>query len=113
MIEVNVGFITSIQAAFIPPANFKLYQNYPNPFNPATKIKYAIKNVDGLTGLLSASLKIYDILGAEVSTLVNEKIPAGEYEVEFIAEDILPSGIYYYRLTAGEYSETKMMIFLK
>ncbi|MBK9096680.1 MAG: T9SS type A sorting domain-containing protein [bacterium] len=96
----------------IPIVNeFSLSQNYPNPFNPSTKIKYSIpQNVRQLTG--NVSLKIYDVLGREIATLVNEEKPAGEYEVEFDGT-ALPSGIYFYQLKAGVYSETKKMILLK
>jgi photosystem II stability/assembly factor-like uncharacterized protein len=86
--------------------NFKLEQNYPNPFNPNTNIQYAIGS------RLTVSLKVYDILGNEIATLVNEEKPTGEYEVEFNATG-LPSGIYFYKLTAGEYNQTQKMIYLK
>jgi hypothetical protein len=95
--------------------SYYLSQNYPNPFNPTTKIKYRIPQSpllggDGRGGLVT--LKVYDILGRENVTLVNEEKPAGEYEVEFNAAN-LPSGIYFYQLEAGSYSETKKMILLK
>ena len=91
--------------------NYSLSNNYPNPFNPNTKIKYSIpQNVRRETG--NVSLKIYDVLGREVATLVNEEKPAGEYEVEFNAAN-LPSGIYFYQLKAGQFSETKKMVLLK
>ena len=85
---------------------FELNQNYPNPFNPTTKISYQSPVSSWQT------LRVYDILGNEVATLVNEEKPAGYYEVEFDASD-LTSGIYYYRINAGNYSETKKMILLK
>jgi photosystem II stability/assembly factor-like uncharacterized protein len=91
----------------IPIVNkFSLYQNYPNPFNPSTSLQYAIGSRQFVT------LKVYDLLGREVATLVNEEKPAGEYEVEFDGF-ALPSGIYFYQLKAGQYSETKKMILLK
>jgi len=98
-------------------SGFNLSQNYPNPFNPSTKIKYRIPLSTSLVQGESeaggfATLKIYDILGNEVATLVNEVKPAGEYEVEFIATG-LPSGIYFYKLQADSYVETKKMILLK
>ncbi|MBK6507356.1 MAG: T9SS type A sorting domain-containing protein [Ignavibacteria bacterium] len=77
-----------------------------NPFNPSTLIKYNIKS-DGLV-----TLKVYDVLGKEVVSLVNELKQSGRYEVEFNGSN-LGSGIYYYRLQAGEYSETKKMLLLK
>jgi hypothetical protein len=88
------------------PQDFLLYQNYPNPFNPVTSIQYAISSRQFVT------LKVYDILGSEVATLVDEEKPAGEYEVEFDASE-LPSGIYFYKLTAGEYNQTRKMLLLK
>jgi photosystem II stability/assembly factor-like uncharacterized protein len=88
------------------PNEFLLFQNYPNPFNPATTIAYQIPDRGFVT------LKVYDILGREVATLVNEEKPAGSYEVQFTANG-LASGIYFYKLSANEYSETKKMILLK
>jgi len=86
--------------------NYILYQNYPNPFNPSTNIKYRIANNSFVT------LKVYDIMGREIETPVNEIQKPGEYEVSFNAGK-LSSGIYFYKLVAGEYSETKRMILLK
>ena len=94
-------------------------QNFPNPFNPITKIRYTIappnlrlqRNPYGKREDF-VQLKIYDILGNEVATLVNETKPAGEYEVEFDGNK-LPSGIYYYRLHAGNFSETKKLVLMK
>jgi len=102
-----INIISNIeQGSLILPDNYSLYQNYPNPFNPSTLIKYDIKK-DGFV-----SLKVYNILGKEVASLVNEEKCAGRYEVEFNGSN-LGSGIYYYRLQAGEYSETKKMLLLK
>ena len=93
------------------PSEFALYQNYPNPFNPITKIHYSIpSNVK--SQMLNVILKVYDTLGNEVVTLVNEYKPAGSYEVEFNASR-LSSGIYFYRLQSGSFVETKAMILLK
>jgi photosystem II stability/assembly factor-like uncharacterized protein len=86
--------------------NFKLSQNYPNPFNPLTKIEYQIPQLSFVT------LKIYDVLGNEITTLVNEEKPAGSYEVEFDANK-LPSGIYFYQLKTGSYVQSRKMVFLK
>jgi hypothetical protein len=86
--------------------NFELQQNYPNPFNPSTSIQYAIASRQFVT------IKIYDVLGNEIATLVNEEKVAGIYEVKFDASK-LASGIYYYQLRAGEFVETKKMILLK
>ena len=89
------------------PKEFSLSQNYPNPFNPSTIIKYA------LGGRQLVTLKVFDLLGREVTMLVNEEKPAGNYEVEFSINGRLASGIYFYRLQAGSYVETKKMIYLK
>ncbi len=88
------------------PNEYKLLQNYPNPFNPTTKINYQIPELSFVT------LKVYDVLGSEVATLVSEEKPFGSYEVEFDAT-ILSSGIYFYRLQAGSFVETKKMILIK
>ena len=85
---------------------YSLHQNYPNPFNPSTKIKYSIPENQKVV------LKIFDLLGREISTLINEEKPAGNYEVEFIADN-LSSGIYFYRLQAGEFVKTKKLMLLK
>ncbi len=85
---------------------FVLEQNYPNPFNPATIIKYQIPQLSFVT------LKVYDVLGNEITNLVNEEKPIGSYEVEFNGME-LPSGIYFYRLQAGSFVETKKMVLLK
>ena len=85
---------------------FKLYNNYPNPFNPSTTIKYQIPE------LSFATFRVYDVLGKEIATLINEEKPAGNYELEFEASS-LPSGIYFYRLQAGKFIETKKMVLMK
>jgi mannose/cellobiose epimerase-like protein (N-acyl-D-glucosamine 2-epimerase family) len=93
--------------------NFELYQNYPNPFNPSTVIRYQIPNASHI------SLKVYDLLGREVATLVDEFKLSGFYEVDFSAanqplgKQVLASGIFFYRIQAGEYVETKKMILLR
>ncbi len=88
------------------PEQFSLEQNYPNPFNPSTTIKYSIPTSEFV------SLKVYDVLGNEVATLVNEEKPAGSYEVNFNAAK-LSSGIYFYTLHAGSHTQTKKLILLK
>jgi hypothetical protein len=90
---------------------FSLEQNYPNPFNPITKIKYTIPSV-GTSLMKFVQLKVYDVLGNEVATLVNEEKPAGSYEVEFDASG-LSSGIYFYKLQAGSFIDTRKMLLLK
>ena len=96
-------------------SDFNLSQNYPNPFNPSTKIKFTIPQSPligggGRGGLVT--LKVYDVLGNELTTLVNQEKPAGEYEVEFNSIN-LPSGVYFYQLKAGSLVETKKMILMK
>ena len=98
------------------PDGFMLYQNYPNPFNPSTKIKFTIPvTLSEVEGSL-VTLKIYDVLGNEVSTLVNEEKPAGIYEVEFNTSNINhhpSSGVYFYQLKAGSFVEIKKMVLMK
>ncbi len=106
----GVTFIEDEENNFAQPKEFLLQQNYPNPFNPSTKISWQSPVGSWQT------LKVYDILGNEVATLVNEYRDAGSYEVEFnLASSIqnLASGIYFYKLQAGDFVETKKMIFLK
>jgi aminopeptidase N len=97
------------------PFVFNLSQNYPNPFNPSTTILYSIPNVETLHGTsLRVMLKIYDVLGREVVTLVDEEKNAGNYYSQFsILNSELKSGVYFYRLTAGGFVQTKKMILMK
>jgi hypothetical protein len=88
------------------PTEFSLSQNYPNPFNPSTKIKYQIPDLSFVT------IEVFDVLGNEIAILVNEELSAGEYEVEFNASS-RPNGVYFYRLQAGSFIETKKMVLLK
>lgn len=88
------------------PKNYLLFQNYPNPFNPSTKIKFQIKENS------KAIIKIYDVLGKEISILVNESLQPGTYEISWDAVN-LPSGIYFYSLQTGKYSETRKMTLTK
>jgi hypothetical protein len=94
--------------------NFKLEQNYPNPFNPSTKIKFTVPSVTlrQAQSDIWVTLKIYDVLGNEITTLVKEEISPGEYEVEFNAAS-LSSGVYFYKLQAGEIVSLKKMVLLK
>ena len=105
---INAGSPVSVddENTLQSPITFNLYQNYPNPFNPTTKIIWQS------TVSSWQSLKVYDVLGNEVATLVNEEKPAGSYEVNFDAEG-LSSGIYFYKLQAGSFVETKKMILLR
>jgi carboxypeptidase T len=94
--------------AGIVPDEFRLYQNYPNPFNPSTVIRYSIKDN------AFVKLKVYDVLGNEVATLVNQNQLRGSYNYQFSTVNYqLPSGIYYYKLESGDFSEVKKMILLK
>ena len=94
-----------LNESFIPD-KFKLMQNYPNPFNPSTKISYQIPEMSFV------KLKVLDILGNEIETLVNEEKFIGSYDFEFDAAG-LTNGIYFYQLKAGNYIETKKMLYLK
>lgn len=91
---------------------YKLEQNYPNPFNPVTKIKFSVPLNLETHGNASLQLSIYDLLGKELKTLINKPMEPGTYEVEFNGSG-LPSGVYYYRLTAGEFSDIKKLMLLK
>jgi len=88
------------------PKDYSLAQSYPNPFNPLCTIKYAIPEAGRVT------LRVYNILGAEVATLMNGYQDAGYKSTEFNASQ-LPSGIYYYRLTAGDFTDIKKMLLIK
>ncbi len=90
----------------IPVSDYTLFDNYPNPFNPSTKIMYTVPNNEFVT------LKVYNTVGEEVMTLVNEVKQPGLYEVDFNAAS-LPSGVYMYRIIAGEFVQTKKMILMK
>jgi len=94
------------QTVELMPATFKLEQNYPNPFNPTTTINYSVAN----SGFVK--IKVYDVLGKEVATLVNENKPAGNYKIEFNASRLV-SGVYFYRIFAENFVETKKMILMK
>ncbi len=96
------------------PTEFSLSQNYPNPFNPTTKIRFTVPaaTLRQAQSDIIVTLKVYDILGNEVVTLVNEEKPAGYYEVEFNASEF-SSGIYFYTLTVGKFIDTKKMMLIK
>ena len=93
------------------PDSYKLYQNYPNPFNPVTKIRFTLRE-EGKGKKEETRLIIYDILGKEVHTLVNEQLSPGMYEVTFDGADF-PSGIYFYQLRTENFIETKKLVLLK
>jgi len=122
LFKADSNYILTIVNEKDVPIGYRLSQNYPNPFNPTTKIKYTIPSLlpspyqgEG-PGVRSVTLKVYDILGNEVATLVNEEKPAGEYEVELDGSK-LTSGIYFYQLStsggAGSFVETKKMCLIK
>ncbi len=88
------------------PTNFVLHQNYPDPFNPSTTIEYTIARPEFIT------LRIFNVLGEQITTMVAEQQAPGKYKVQWLADDFT-SGIYFYRLTAGNFSETKKLVLLK
>jgi hypothetical protein len=88
------------------PSEYSLKQNYPNPFNPSTNIRYSVHK-NGMVKLV-----VFDALGREVQTLVNQSQQAGTYEASFNSSS-LNSGVYYYKLTSGDYNETKRMVSIK
>ncbi|MBL8017871.1 MAG: T9SS type A sorting domain-containing protein [Ignavibacteria bacterium] len=92
------------------PGEFKLGQNYPNPFNPTTKMRIEIPN--DKAQMSKVMLNVFDVTGKMVKELLNMNISAGIYEVEFDANG-LPSGVYYYKLESGNYSETRKMVLVK
>jgi hypothetical protein len=105
-LEFNKHIVTNIKLQPVIPSNISLSQNYPNPFNPVTKIKYSLpKSVQVI-------VKVYDILGNEIFTLIDKYVTAGEYEIEFNASK-LPSGVYFYNMTAGTTSITRKLLLMK
>ena len=105
-IKFTIDNPTSISQNTFAPEEYSLSQNYPNPFNPTTNLEF------GISKLGFVSLKVYNSIGMEVATLVNENKPAGSYSVTFDGSG-LSSGIYFYRLTAGNFNEVKKMTLLK
>lgn len=103
VVQIPIGIVKNSNSI---PSRFQLYQNYPNPFNPITRISFDIPK----RGLVV--LKIFDILGREVSVLVNEFKQPGRYNINFNSENIA-SGVYFFRLTAGEFTETRKMMLIK
>jgi len=115
-IDFNGSFeYSDIVEVEITPKNFSLEQNYPNPFNPSTTISYQLPKAGNVT------LKVFDVLGREVATLVDEYRNAGSYNVQFtmnnlpaVRQDVqLSSGIYFYQLKTGDFVETKKMLLIK
>jgi len=109
MYTLDISILTGIEKSTELPSELSLYQNYPNPFNPSSKIKYQIPS--GVEGSL-VKLQVFDALGREVKTLVNERQSSGTYEVEFNGKN-LASGIYFYSLSVGSSNEIKKMVLMK
>ncbi|MBS1518696.1 MAG: T9SS type A sorting domain-containing protein, partial [Bacteroidetes bacterium] len=105
-VKLNVGPVGIENNVLGIPSEFRLDQNYPNPFNPSTRISYAVPKESFV------SIKIFDILGKEVMSLVNENKQPGYYDVQFNASNFA-SGMYFYKIEAGNFTETKRMILLK
>ena len=107
---IGVGFKvddpTNVNTLNVTPNEYGLAQNYPNPFNPTTTINYTLPN-SGFT-----KLSVYNTIGEEVQTLVNENQSAGTYNLDFNASN-LPSGLYFYSLTSGNFTQTNKMILMK
>ena len=98
--------ITGIADEGVVPEKYELSQNYPNPFNPVTVIRYSIPKAE------EVSLVVYNLIGEEVAHLIDERKPAGSYTVKWNASNI-SSGIYFYRLQAGDFVQTRKMLLLK
>jgi hypothetical protein len=118
MKSVTVDVVTGVSETTTLPEAFRLEQNYPNPFNPSTVIRFAVpvRLAPGETsagpGLREVRLTVYDILGHEVAVLVHDRMAPGEYTASFNATG-LPSGVYLYRLSAGEHIAAKKMLLLR
>jgi hypothetical protein len=102
----SVQVVVGVEKEDFQILTYKLEQNYPNPFNPSTKIKYSVPQSS------TVIIKIFDILGNEIETLVNEEKQAGTYEITWYAVN-LPSGVYFYQLKAGDFVQTKKMVLMK
>jgi hypothetical protein len=92
------------------PSEFKLFNNFPNPFNPVTKIRFDLPKTSGV------KLKVFDLLGKEIATLVNEKLPPGKYETEFSIDNVkstISSGIYFYKLETENFASVKRLVLIK
>lgn len=107
ILKTTTGGLTYFNQSSNPvPNNYLLHQNYPNPFNPKTNIKFEIPSSNFV------SIKVYNILGKEMTTLANEFLNSGAYQVEFNGVNF-ESGIYFYRIQAGDFTDEKLMIILK
>jgi len=105
-LQVVLDVITGVEEENSLPTVYSLYNNYPNPFNPSTTINYDLPKQSNVT------LKIYNIVGEEIATLINQEQNAGRYQVQWNAAQ-LASGIYFYQLKSGDFVSTKKMILLK
>ncbi len=101
----KVNYSNTIEVITLPKS-VELFQNFPNPYNPTTTINYQLPNNNFVT------LKVYNLLGEEIATLVNGEVEAGVHEVQFDGSK-LSSGIYFYKLTAGKFTEIKKMMLIK
>ncbi|MFZ1289348.1 MAG: T9SS type A sorting domain-containing protein [Melioribacteraceae bacterium] len=109
-IDGNSEYSEEIEICFASPEKFELLQNYPNPFNPVTKIKFSIPENTGIEQ--KVVLKIYNVLGQVVKTLVNENKQPGNYEIEFSGSDLM-SGIYFYKIESGNFIQMRKMVLTK
>jgi hypothetical protein len=114
--HVTVGTLTAVSTSSEQPSAFSLEQNFPNPFNPSTNIRFSIPvgtgHPDKPGQAAQSLLRVYDVLGREVATLVNEQLQPGTYTVQFDATN-LSSGVYYYRLEAGSFSATRKLVLVQ
>ena len=103
----TLGFVTSVEPIpGIPPTEFRLDQNYPNPFNPVTTLRFAVPEPS------IVKLMLYDLMGREIAVLMDEPLESGEYNFVFDAAD-LPSGVYIYRIQAGDFLMTRRLVLMK
>ena len=106
LFKTTNGGVTTVESSIITESSYNLYQNYPNPFNPTTKIKYSIPNKS------TVSIKVYDLIGNEIATLVHDEKNKGTYEVEFNASE-LASGIYFCKMQSGSFIKISKIILIK
>ncbi|MBI5471184.1 MAG: T9SS type A sorting domain-containing protein [Ignavibacteriae bacterium] len=110
---MRIGDPTAVGSVVETPREFRLYQNYPNPFNPSTTFKFQIPDGSGhRPNTNHVTLKVFDMLGREVATVVNEEMGPGNYEKVFDGTN-LASGVYLYRLNAGDFSQTKKLLLIR
>lgn len=115
LVKPYYGSLTKAEESSLePPRNFRLEQNFPNPFNPGTTISFSVSPLSGRSATERVQLKVYNILGEEVSTLVDDELAAGTYSVRFTdAASELSSGVYFYRLQTPVASQTNRMVLLR